>query len=37
MGVFVTCTNEEDPFKKEVARYVSHCKSMQIFMMLKGS
>ena len=28
---------EDDPFKKEVAREVSHCKSMQIFMTLKGS
>ena len=37
MGVPVTCKNEEDPFKNEgatVAKQISHCKSMQIFMML---
>ena len=37
MGVLVTCKNEEDEFKNEGARVISHCKSMQIFMMLKGS
>ena len=42
MGFLVTCNNEEDPFKNENARVVTTdrwagCKSMQIFMMLKGS
>ena len=33
MGVLVTCTNEEDPFKMKVldcSQQISHCKSMQI-------
>ena len=41
-GVLDNCRTEEDPFKNEGARVVisekiSHCMSMQIFMMLKGS
>ena len=40
MGVLDTCKTEEDPFKNAGARVVinkiSHCLSMQIFMMFKG-
>ena len=36
MGVLVACKNEEDPFKNEGARVVSHCKSMQIFYNTQG-
>ena len=40
MGVLVTCENEEAPFKIKVQEWsqkISHCKSMQIFMTIKGS
>ena len=36
MGVLVTCKNEEDPFKNEGARVVTHCESMQIFYDAQG-
>ena len=36
MEVLVTCKNEEDPFKNEGAKVVSHCKSKQIFYDAQG-